>query len=123
MGLDNGDYQITEAQRKAFEQVAASGKPIILFVHIPLYADDIYERCRDCMVGTPKERMGDYNAWQIYEQTATPTTRRAYDTIMQCPTLKAIISGHMHFNFETKPATTPRQIITGLHAMREITIR
>lgn len=55
--------------------------------------------------------------------TANPTTRAAYEFIMSCPNLKAIVSGHMHFSFETKPETSPRQIITGLHTLREITVR
>ena len=123
VGLDDGDYQITEAQLEAFKQVEALGKPIILFVHIPFYDDDLGERFADCMVGTPGARMGNYNAWQIYEQTAKPTTRRAYEYIMASPLLKAIVSGHMHASFENKPETCPRQFVTGLRTMREITVR
>jgi hypothetical protein len=123
VGLDDGDYQITKAQMEAFLKVAEQGKPIILFVHIPFYAPDLCDYCGDCMVGTPAERMGGYNPWQIYEQTANPTTREAFEAITRCPHLKAIVGGHMHFHFETQPSSTPKQYITGMRAVREILVR
>ncbi len=123
VGMDNGDYQITEAHLEAFKRVEALGKPILLFVHIPFYDDDVSAYFTNAMMGTPEDRMGGYNAWQVREQTAGPITRRAYEYIMASPMLKAIISGHMHDNFENQPETLPRQFITGTHTMREITVR
>lgn len=122
VGISNGDYQITSTQLNDLKQVASNGKPIILFTHIPFYSEELYAVRHDCMVGTPAEKMRDYNLWQLYEQTASPITSEAYRYILDTPQIKAIISGHMHFDFELQSSQKPVQLISSLHTMREITV-
>lgn len=122
-GIDDGDYQITSAQLQALKQIVKIGKPIILFTHIPLYSEELYSKRFDCMIATPAEKMRKYNIWQLYEQTASPTTREAHEFIISCSNIKAVISGHMHFDFEAVSPLGQYQIVTDRHTLREITIR
>ncbi len=123
VGIDNGDYQVTRAQLNALKLVVANGKPVILFTHIPFYSEELSSVIPDAMVGTPAEKMRGYNLWQLYEQTASPTTRESYEYIVSCPEIKAIVSGHTHFNFESHDSNGPAVLITDRHTMREITVR
>ena len=123
VGIDNGDYQVTRTQLNALKQVVSNGKPIILFTHIPFYSEELSAVTSDGMVGTPAEKMHGYNLWQLYEQTASPTTKEACDYILSCPIIKAIVSGHMHFDFEALSPTGQLHLITDRNTMREITVR
>ena len=122
VGIDNGDYQITRTQLNALKQVVSNGKPVILFTHISFYSEELSAVTSDGMVGTPAEKMRGYNLWQLYEQTASPTTKEAFDYILSCPSIKAIVSGHMHFDFEARLPSGQLQLVTDRHTMRELTV-
>ena len=123
VGIDDGDYQITRAQLCALREVVKEGKPIILFTHIPLYSEELYKVTSDAMLGTPAEGMREYDLWQIYEQAASPTTVEAYDYIVSCPLIKAVVCGHMHFDLDSHLPSGIPQLITDRQTMREITVK
>lgn len=122
VGINNADYQISPDAFEKLRRVVAHEKPILLFMHIPLYCDELYERQKDAMLAAPEEVLHTYRPYQIFEQKANESTERAVAYIRQCPQIRCVISGHLHFNFETDSSSEIRQLITGLDTLREITV-
>ena len=122
VGIDNGDYQISREQLEALKTVAQEGKPILLFMHIPLYAKELQARHYDCYLAPPEEVLATYTPWQVYEQKADEQTLEACRYIRSQPLIKYVICGHLHLNHETQAPGEIRQIVTGLDTLREITV-
>lgn len=122
VGIDDGDYQISQEQLNALKEVAEQGKPILLFMHIPLYADELRARYPDCYLAPPEHVLATYTPWQVYEQKADDVTLQACAYIRSQKLIKYVICGHMHFNHETQSPTEIRQLVTGLDTLRQITV-
>lgn len=122
VGIDNGDYQISREQLEALKAVADEDRPILLFMHIPLYSRELQARHYDCYLAPPEEVLATYTPWQVYEQKADEQTLEACRYIRSQPLIKCVICGHLHFNHETQTPGEIRQIVTGLDTLREITV-
>lgn len=122
VGIDNGNYQISREQLDALKAVAEQGKPILLFMHIPLYSKELQAMHYDCYLAPPKEVLATYTPWQVYEQKADEQTLEACAYIRGEPLIQYVICGHLHFNHETQAPGEIRQIVTGLDTLREITV-
>lgn len=122
VGIDNGNYQISSAQLESLKAVAEEGRPILLFMHIPLYSRELQARHYDCYLAPPEEVLATYTPWQVYEQKADEQTLEACRYIRSQPLIKYVICGHLHFNHETQAPGEIRQIVTGLDTLREITV-
>ena len=122
VGIDDGDYQISLEQLNALKEVVEQGKPVLLFMHIPLYADELRARCPDCYLAPPEHVLATYSPWQVYEQKADEVTLQACAYIRSQKLIKYVICGHMHFNHETQSPTQIRQLVTGLDTLRQITV-
>lgn len=122
VGIDDGNYQISASQFEALKAVAAEGKPILLFMHIPLYSKELQARHHDCHLAPPEEVLATYTPWQVYEQKADAQTLEACAYIRSEPLIKYVICGHLHLNHETQTAGEIKQIVTGLDTLREITV-
>ena len=122
VGIDNGNYQISRGQLDALQAVAEQGRPILLFMHIPLYAKELQARHYDCYLAPPEEVLATYTPWQVYEQKADEQTLAACAYIRSEPLIKCVICGHLHLNHETQDPSQIRQIVTGLDTLREITV-
>lgn len=103
--------------------------PVVLLLHTPLYAADLYAFKRGLqendpayLMNTPADKMAYYPPDRVRQQTADKTTAEAYDFIAHCPQIRAILAGHLHFDFEGK--VTPRlpQIVTGCSTLRTVNI-
>lgn len=122
VGIDNGNYQISRSQLEALKEVAQQGKPILLFMHIPLYSKELQARHYDCYLAPPEEVLATYTPWQVYEQKANEQTLQACEYIRAEKLIKYVICGHLHLNHETRTPGEIRQIVTGLDTLREITV-
>ncbi len=130
VGIDNGYYRFDEGQLKRLKHEVDRGLPIVMMIHNPLHTDQLY---RDMMalghpcaylVGTPKALMGDYGERRLRQQFADEATRAFIDYVYHEPAIRAVLAGHLHFDFEvTLPSGIP-QIVTGTgyrDCAREIT--
>ena len=122
VGIDDGNYQISRTQLEALQAVVSQGKPILLFMHIPLYAKELQTLHYDCYLAPPVEVLATYTPWQTYEQKADEQTLEACDYIRSQPLIKYVICGHLHLNHETRSPEEIKQIVTGLDTLREITV-
>lgn len=129
IAIDNGYYLFEQEQLDALKAEIALGLPIILFMHTPLYAEDLLHFHRDLekhpvayQMAVPEEYMKNYPEDRYRQQKADAITQEAYDLIVGCPLVKALITGHLHFDFEGKVHDDLPQIVTGCTTLRELSI-
>ena len=121
VGIDTSDYQIKPHHFERLRTLAESGKPMILFMHIPLYSEELHRRASHAMLAIPTEIVNTFSEYRIFEQTADEGTVATVDFIKSCPQIKAVFAGHLHFDFESSEGEV-KQFVTGLDTMREITV-
>ena len=109
IAIDNSSHKIEQWQLDRFREEIADGMPVILALHVPVYAQDIFEFQINklnyphpaWLMAVPEEVMEEYNyedAW-IEEQKANDATIEFYNLIVSTPNIKAIVVGHDHAHF------------------------
>lgn len=122
VGINNFDYRISKKNFDKLKEVASKGKPIVVFMHIPLYEDALFEKMNGALLSIPDSIMSKQRDFIRFEQEADETTKQAADFIRNCPEIKCTVCGHLHFDFES-PETAPiKQYVTGMTTLREITV-
>ncbi len=120
VAVDNCNYQFRESALEAFRCEAAKGYPILLLIHNPIHTDDLFTQMMDVrrtqcayLAGTPEQLLQRYPTDYRQMQRPTPTTLAFIREIKQCRHLKAILSGHLHANYETNLHSTLPQYVAG----------
>lgn len=126
VALDNG-YYLFDAEQLAFlKQEARRGLPMVLMMHVPLYDHALYEyelsRVPGCayLTGVPEELMTHYEDYRYRQQKPDAITLETMAYIAEEPLVKAILTGHLHINYEASYADRMPQIFTGNCAARII---
>ena len=124
VGVDNGYYYFLWSQLAALKAEVAKGYPILLLMHDPIYTDDLYEemmvrRKNPCayVCGCPAEKMACYDAHRRKQQQPYFATNEFIDYVKNEPLIKALITGHLHFNYEGELVPGKMQYVTtgGFH--------
>ena len=98
-------------------------------MHTPLYTESLYDFVKArggdsvSLMATPVEKMDWYSQHRFRQQKADAVTQEAYDYIMAEPLIKAIITGHLHVNYEESLASGTVQFVTSCTDVREIVVR
>lgn len=127
VAVDNSYYLIDENQLEKLKNTVSLGKPIILLLHTPLYSKQLFDlQMSDdssaALMGVPEELMGSYSQHRYRQQKADETTKKAFEYIKGEKLIKAILAGHLHYNYEDDVTGTLRQYITGLNTGRIVEI-
>ncbi len=101
LAIDNSTYQINEDQLAFFKEQVDSGIPLVLLVHIPLYAPgkNISFGC-----GNPNWNAATDRNFSIErrpkwpENGHTQTTFNFHKAVFSAPNLLGIFAGHIHRN-------------------------
>ena len=129
VGIDNGYYRFDRGQLAALKEQVALGIPIILFMHNPLFEKNLFEfemvktkgLCAN-IVGTPEDFLiRNFEKRQPVLKPDEPTAEM-YDYIKSQPLIKAVITGHLHYDFESMVTDTLPQYVTGIDTIRRINI-
>ena len=119
--MDDSDYHIDAELFEKLKAVEAEGKPILLFMHIPLYSDHIGREAKFSL-NAPPQYFENCHPVDVFERTPDELTCRICDYIRQSPLIKCVLSGHTHQNTEMLGLDAQDQIITGCNTIREITV-
>ena len=127
VALDNGYYLFEEKQFEFLKQEVEKGLPMILLMHTPLYEHALYEKMMKqspCayLAGVPTELMKSYPTDRFQQQLADETTLEVMEYIKNQPLIKALITGHLHFNYEGVYGDRIPQIVTSCTDARLIEI-
>ena len=126
VALDNGYYKFEAEQLAFLKEQAALGLPIVLMIHTPLYDPAFYEdamaRFHDSayLCGVPDELLVNYSPNHRDYQAADAITKETMEYIAGEPLIKAILTGHMHYDFESVFAGRIPQICTNCTTLRVV---
>lgn len=127
IALDNSYYLIDKEQFEFLKTECNKGLPVILCMHTPLYTREIYDFSREgesvpaYLMSVPDELMRDYPENRFIQQKQDDLTAEAYDYIVNCEAIKALLTGHIHKDFEGF-INNKLQIATDIATLREIYI-
>ncbi len=128
VAIDNSYYLFEKEQLDALKKVVEEGKPIVLMLHDPLYTERIFryqteEKGSECgyVVGAPEEKMKGYSDHRYRQQKADAITEETVAYIKNEPLIKALLIGHMHYNFEDAVTDTLTQYLIGVDTIGEVT--
>jgi predicted MPP superfamily phosphohydrolase len=116
--IDNSTYEIEPEQLEFFRHQSASGIPMVLFMHIPLYMPgrSLGYGCANPLWSEETDRGFEIERREKWRKGGhTPTTFSFYDEVFKAPNLLAVFAGHTH-----KPAIDVKnnipQIVSGHNA-------
>ena len=101
LAIDNSTYQINNEQLAFFMDQVASGMPLVLLVHIPLYAPgkSISFGCGNPNWGAASDRNFSIERRPKWpEKGHTQTTFKFHQEVFNAPNLMGIFTGHIHRN-------------------------
>ena len=101
LAIDNSTYQISDAQLAFFKTQVASGVPLVLLVHIPMYAPGkkISFGCGNPNWGAATDRNFELERRPKWPESGhTPTTLNFHKAVFSAPNLIGIFAGHIHQN-------------------------
>ena len=120
--LDDSDYEIDAGMFEKLLAVEAQSKPILLFMHIPLYSEHIGDPEAKFSLNAPPRYFENCNPVDAWERSANELTRQICDHIRSCPLIKCVICGHTHRSTDILGLDAQDQLITGCDTIREITV-
>ena len=128
VAIDNSYYLFEREQLDALKAVAAEGKPMVLLLHNPLYTERLFRhqtevRGSECgyVVDAPEVMMQGYSDHRFRQQKADAITSETVSYIKSEPLIKALLVGHLHYDFEDAVTETLTQYIIGVDTMCVIT--
>lgn len=131
VGIDDAYHQVEAWQTERLKTEVKKGAPVVLFMHAPLFEQSLYERSiaywRDgtaYLVGCDEAHTSGYSEYGVKTQCPIDATRDFAAYVNSEKGIKAVLAGHVHFNFESRLPGGTMQYVTGCsknHTTREIT--
>ena len=133
VGIDNAYQLFEDWQIHHLKKEVEKGLPIILAFHDPLFEQSLYdyhyERVPNdtCtyLTGLDEDHLARYSEFRAYQHRPDEPTLRMIEYIKSEPLIKAILTGHVHFNYLSNITPGLPQFVTGSGyegRAREITI-
>ncbi|MBR5427049.1 MAG: metallophosphoesterase [Clostridia bacterium] len=120
VGIDNSYYLFEDWHLWRLKKEVEKGLPVILAFHDPLFEQSLYDDHVKRMpteptylVGCDEEHLLPYNEFRAVQQRPDAPTLRMIEYIKSEPAIKAILTGHLHFSFESNLTDTLPQFVTG----------
>lgn len=129
IAIDNGYHKIEQWQLDRLKAEIAKGCPIILCLHAPLYAPDIYDYTAEVfgkpmwMMSVPDALMDKSDEGDYLAQKEAAVTHEAYELITHCDAIKAILAGHMHYDYVSQVTPTLKQYVVNTESCNIVTVR
>lgn len=119
VSFDNWDYRVTQAQWDAIRREFDRGLPVVLMCHCPFYTPKLHEESSRrangkgsyVMSAPPEEveKFGPAGRWQLGDEL----TFGFYHWAKAQKNLRAILAGHLHFDFSERFSPTAVQHVVG----------
>lgn len=114
LAIDNSTYQINDDQLAFFKKQVASNVPLVLLVHIPMYAPgkSISFGCGNPDWGASSDRNFELEGRLRWPESGhSKTTFDFHKAVFSAPNLMGIFSGHIH-RFSVESIKGKPQIVT-----------
>ncbi|MBQ1847925.1 MAG: metallophosphoesterase [Clostridia bacterium] len=120
VGIDNSYYLFEEWHIWRLRREVEKGYPVILAFHDPLYEESLFKYHREhlpdeptYLVGCGEEQLLEYSEFRAVQQRPNKTTLKMIEYIKSEPAIKAILTGHLHFNYVSEIRPGLPQFVTG----------
>ncbi|MBR0509251.1 MAG: metallophosphoesterase [Clostridia bacterium] len=120
VGVDNSYYLFEDWHLWRLKREVAKGLPVVLAFHDPLFEESLYQEHRKrlpheptYLVGCDEEHLLAYSEFRAVQQRPDAPTLRFIEYVKNEPAIKAILTGHLHFSFESSITPTLMQFVTG----------
>lgn len=127
VAVDNSYYLFEPAQLECLKKEAALGLPLVVMLHVPLYTPELFNYVMNelghedaGLMAVPEGLIRGYSDYRFRQQNADRTTLEAYEYIMQEKSIRLVITGHLHFDYECSLPSGVTQLITGCETVRKI---
>lgn len=115
VGIDESYHQAEYEQLDFLKEEVKKGYPVVLFMHAPLYEEELYKQSYafwnnenyvlGCDPAVHPEIIGD-------QTEPTESTKAFYDYVIGEKQIKAVLTGHLHFAFESRLPGGTIQFVT-----------
>ena len=133
VGIDDSYYQVEPWQLWRLQREIQKGLPIVLLMHVPLFEESLFEETMQrhadgiaYLTGCDEEHLLRFkNEFREVQQRPTESTLRFIDYVYSEPLIKCVLTGHLHFNFESILPNGIPQYVTSLNLKgdaRELTL-
>ena len=132
VGIDDAYHTVEPWQLKRLRMEVEKGLPVILFVHAPLFEQKLFERSVEYwkdgsayLVGCDEEHLMTYPEYLAVTQRPNEATEQFVEYVNREKSIKTVLAGHVHFNFESALPGGTMQYVTGRGhqgVAREITL-
>ena len=132
VGIDNGYYLFEDWQLWRLKREVEKGLPVVLCFHDPLFEQSLYDHVMSApgatsagIVGCDEDHLLRFSEYRAVQQRPDEPTLRMIDYIKNEPRIIAVLTGHLHFSFESRLDGGKMQYITGggyKGEAREVTI-
>ncbi len=119
--IDDSDYCISADAFEKLKAVEAQGKPILLFLHIPLFSEHLGDVAKFSL-NAPQKYFENSHPIDVWERKPDMLTCEICEHIRKSPLIKYVFAGHTHRNAEIIGVDSQNQIITGCNTIREVTV-
>jgi predicted MPP superfamily phosphohydrolase len=120
--MDDSDYHIDAELFEKLKKAEAEGKPILLFMHIPLYSEHLGSHAKYSLCA-PEKYFENCHPVDVFERRPEALTCRIVEHIRRSEVIRYVFSGHTHTNCEILDKGEMNQIITGCNTIREVTVK
>jgi len=133
VGIDDSYYQVEPWQVWRLQQEVKKGLPIVLLMHVPLFEESLFKvgmsHATDgiaYLTGCDEEHLKLFhNEFREVQQRPTDDTLRFIDYVYSQPLIKCVLTGHIHFDYESILPSGIPQYVTALNCRgnaRELTL-
>lgn len=118
--LDDSYYRFSQEQFRFLKAEFAKGLPVILLCHVPFYTPELCAYALKqskgkvaSVIDAPAEVTDAYNEQRRSQQAADKTTLSVLAWLKKQPQLKAVLCGHLHYNFQSRFSPSAMQYTVG----------
>lgn len=129
IGIDDSYYRFDADQFAALKREVALGMPIILFMHCALYEDELCRVVRvehgaeaPYLTCPPDSALIGCSEYRTRQQKPDEITKKVTEYIKRQPLIKAIFTGHFHWDYDGMLTEKMPQYVTGLDTIRIIKV-
>lgn len=127
VAIDNSYYYFLPDRIDELKREAQKGLPIVLCLHVPLYEKSLFEhqvkRSGEpvgYLCGAPDAYTDTYPLEQRLPQKTDNTTARMIEYIASEPLIRAVLTGHLHYDYQSVLFDRIPQIVTGKSTLRTV---
>ncbi len=125
VAVNNSFHRMDAGQLAQLRAVVAQELPVVLLMHVPLFTQAQYDLAMRgdssaYLMAVPEELTASYPPEDLEKQAADADTYAAYDYIVHEPAIKAILTGHQHFDLDDPVTRTLTQYVIDRGTVHEI---